>query len=254
MNRGTQSRVVVVTGGASGIGAAIATRFAQDGASVAIFDADLAGARRVARQLGPLEGCVAIGGDASVEADARRAVERTIEAYSRIDVLVNNVGTEEEGTVIEMSAETWDRVFAVNLRSMFLFSKYAVPHMKPGGSVINIASIDALASYPGLAAYDSSKAAVLALTKTMAIDHGRSGVRVNAICPGYTETPLLQAYFDRADEPERTKAEIEALHPVGRLGQPEDIAEAALFLASSAASFITGTYLVVDGGLSACGH
>lgn len=254
MNRSPDSRVVLVTGGASGIGAAVATRFAREGASVAVFDADLAGARKVVQQIGPPDGCMAIGGDASVEADARRGIERTIEAYSKIDVLVNNVGTEEEGTVVEMDVESWDRVLAVNLRSMFLFSKYAVPHMKPGGSVINIASIDALASYPGLAAYDSSKAAVLALTRTMAIDHGGSGIRVNAICPGYTETPLLQAYFDRTDEPARTKAEIEALHPVGRLGKPQDIAEAVLFLASSAASFITGTYLLVDGGLSARGH
>ncbi len=253
-SQSSDSRVALVTGAASGIGAAIARRFAEAGARVVVFDVNLPGAQRVAQQIALLGKCLAIGGDASLETDVRRAVDRTMEAYSRIDVLVNNAGTEKEGTVTQMSAETWDRVFAVNLRSMFLFAKYAIAHMDRGGSVINISSIDALASYPGLAAYDSSKAGVLALTRAMAIDHGESGIRVNAICPGYTETPLLQAYFDRADEPRRAKAEIEALHPIGRLGRPEDIAEAALFLASDAASFITGTYLVVDGGLTARGH
>jgi NAD(P)-dependent dehydrogenase (short-subunit alcohol dehydrogenase family) len=240
--------VVLVTGGASGIGAAIARRFAASGGRIVILDINGQGAKAVAAECGP----AAIGLAADVSSDT--AVREAVSQLSRVDVLVNNAGTDVEGTVLEMSAEDWDRQFAVNLRSMFLMSKHVVPLMPAGGAVINISSIDALASYPRMAAYDASKAGVLALTRAMAIDFGPRGIRVNAICPGYIETPLLAPYFDQFPDPESAKSRVRALHPVGRLGRPEDVAEVAFFLASDAASFITGTHIVVDGGLTARGH
>jgi NAD(P)-dependent dehydrogenase (short-subunit alcohol dehydrogenase family) len=143
---------------------------------------------------------------------------------------------------------------AVNLKGAFLFAKHTVPQMKGrGGVIVNISSIDALMGYPMLAAYDSSKAGLLAFTRSLALECGPDGIRVNAICPGYTQTPLLQAWFDRQPDPEQVKRDIIASHPLRRMGRPSDIAEAAFFLASDAASFITGTYLVVDGGITAAG-
>jgi len=248
------SKVALVTGAASGIGAAIARRFAAESSSVALFDLNTQGAQNVVAQIAVPGRAIAIGGDASCEADVQRAVQQVVDQYSHIDILVNNAGTEQTGSVVEMSVESWDRVISVNLRSMFLFSKYSIPRMRSGGSVLNISSIDAFASYPGFAAYDSSKAAVLALTRAMAIDHGGNGIRVNAICPGYIDTPLLAPYFERTGNPDQTRREIASLHPLGHIGRPENIADAAVFLASSAASFITGTQLVVDGGLTARGH
>lgn len=248
------AKVAVVTGAGSGIGAAIAKRFAGEGASVALFDLNVERARSIAAQIGTLAPAIVIGGDASCEADVRRAIEQVVGRYSHIDVLVNNAGTEQSGSVVEMSVESWDRVISVNLRSMFLFAKYAIPHMRSGGAIINISSIDAFASYPGYAAYDASKAAVLALTRALAIDHGGQGIRANAICPGYIDTPLLAPYLERLGNPDQVRREIASLHPLGHIGRPEHIADAALFLASGAASFITGTQLVVDGGLTARGR
>lgn len=245
-----KGRVALVTGAASGIGLAIAHRFARSGCQVAVFDRDAEAARHVADALGGL----ATTGDVSRPADVRRSVEEVVDRFSRIDILVNNAGTDAAGSVVELDVREWDRVYAVNVRGMFLFAKHAIPSMPRGSAIVNISSIDALASYPGMAAYDSSKAAVLALTRTLAIDHGRDGIRVNAICPGYTETPMLAGYFARCEDPAAARQEACALHPLGRLGRPEDIAEVAFFLASDAAAFVTGAHVVADGGLTARGH
>jgi NAD(P)-dependent dehydrogenase (short-subunit alcohol dehydrogenase family) len=238
-------------GGASGMGRAIARRFLESGASVVIFDINPAEVKGTTDIQGPV---LVIVGDVSREEDVRRAVQQTVARFPSLDILVNNAGIEIPGTVVNMTAEDWERQLAVNLKGAFLFSKYSIPFMRQrGGAILNISSIDALVSYPMNAAYDASKAALLAFTRTLAIDHGRDGIRVNAICPGYIETPLLNSYFQRQPDSEELRRRVVSQTPVGRLGTPLDIAEAALFLVSDAAAFISGTYLVVDGGITAAG-
>jgi len=168
---------------------------------------------------------------------------------------VNNAGIEVPGLVPDYTSADWDRQLGVNLKGAFLFSKHAIPHMRGrGGAIVNISSVHAFVSYPGCAGYDASKAGMLALTRTMAIDHGRDGIRVNAICPGYIDTPLMDAWLKTLADPEETMRQVFAFHPLGRIGAPRDIAEAALFLASDAASFISGAFLVVDGAMTVPGH
>jgi NAD(P)-dependent dehydrogenase (short-subunit alcohol dehydrogenase family) len=245
-----KDKVVLITGGASGIGKAIAERFLFAGARVTIFDQQAVSAG----QFDPDDRVVAIRGDVAREPDVRDVVSRTNDRFGLIDVLFNVAGIELSGRIEEYSADDWDRQMAVNLKGAFLFAKHTVPQMKGrGGVIVNISSIDALMGYPMLAAYDSSKAGLLAFTRSLALECGPDGIRVNAICPGYTQTPLLQAWFDRQPDPEQVKRDIIASHPLRRMGRPSDIAEAAFFLASDAASFITGTYLVVDGGITAAG-
>lgn len=247
-------KTALVTGAGSGIGAAITRRLAGAGAGVVLFDCDLGAAQGVASTLPRQTRSLVAGGDVACEAEVQSAVARTIEVFGRIDVLVNCAGVFESGSVVEMSREAWDRVLRVNLEGVRLCCRWALPHMRRGGAVLNISSIDALVSYAGSAAYDVSKAAVLALTRAMAIDYGKHGIRVNALCPGYTITPLLEKYFRTRSDPARARQAVTERHPLGRMGTPDEIAQAACFLVSDAASFITGTCLVVDGGLTACGH
>jgi meso-butanediol dehydrogenase/(S,S)-butanediol dehydrogenase/diacetyl reductase len=246
-------RVVLVTGAAAGIGFGVASRFAEAGAAVAVFDIDGPAAQRAAAAL---PRAIAIQGDVASEADTRAAVARTLAAFGRLDTLVNNAGIELNGTVTEMPPEAWDRQMAVNLRGVFLFSRAAIPAMRGagGGSIVNIASVHAFVSWPRCPAYDATKAGLIGLTRAMALDHGRDGIRVNAICPGYIDTPMLGRWFNTLDDCETERRNVLAAHPVGRMGTPRDIAEAVLFLASDAASFITGASLVVDGGMTLAGH
>jgi meso-butanediol dehydrogenase / (S,S)-butanediol dehydrogenase / diacetyl reductase len=241
------SRSALVTGGASGIGQAIAASLLQQGANVCIFD-------RNPIALPASDRLLAVCGDVSREEDVQRAVACTAERFGAINILVNNAGIEVEGRVENLSAAEWDRQMAVNLRGAFLFAKYVIAHMKSaGGSIVNISSIDAFVGYPGLVAYDSSKGALLAFTRSLAVECGPERIRVNAVCPGYIETPLLDAYFNRQPDPAAARLEAASRHPVSRLGQPQDVAEAVLFLLSDRAAFITGTALIVDGGLTAAG-
>ena len=245
-------KVVLVTGAARGIGRGIAERFSEAGASVAAVDRNGAGAEALASTL---PRAIAITADVARDEDAARAVERTVSEFGRLDALVNNAGILVTGTIAELTPEGWDRQIAVNLRSVYLFSHYAIPHMRGcGGAIVNIASVHAFVSWPANAAYDATKSGMLGLTRAMAIDHGREGIRVNVICPGYIQTPLLEEAFDKLPDREGTVRQIVAAHPVGRLGTPRDIAEAALFLCSDAASFITGASLVVDGGIMLAGR
>ena len=245
-------QVVLVTGAAAGIGRGIAERFAEAGARVALFDIDGAGVASVARAL---PHAIAICGDVAAENDVVAAVDRTVHVFGQLDVLINNAGIERNGTVIEMPPDVWDRQIAVNLRGAYLFSRAAIPHMKGrGGSIVHIASVHAFLSYPKCAAYDATKAGLLGMTRAMALDHGCDGIRVNAICPGYIDTPLMDRWLQEMADPEAVVKSVTALHPVGRIGTPRDIAEAALFLCSPGAAFITGTSLTVDGGMSIAGH
>jgi len=247
-------RSVLVTGGAAGIGAGIALRFAEAGYAVAILDLDGEGGRLAAASLEKLSPCIVLRGDISEEKDARAAVEETVRRFGRLDVLVNNAGIEVSGSVSQLTSSEWDRQIAVNLRGAYLMSKYAIAAMKRGGSIVNISSVHAFVSWPGCAAYDTTKSGLIGLTRAMALDHGRDGIRVNAICPGYIDTPLMDRWLSAVPDREEVLRQIVASHPAGRIGTPRDVAEAAFFLASDAASFISGTSLVVDGAMTVAGH
>ena len=186
--------------------------------------------------------------------DARRAVEETVTEFGALDILVNNAGILVAGKMSELTSEQWDRQLNVNLKSIFLMSKYAILQMRGrGGAIVNISSVHAFVSFPENGGYDASKAGMLGLTRTMAMDHGAEGIRVNAICPGYIRTPLLDKWLNAQPDPAATMRETLKWHPLGRIGTPRDIADAAVFLSSDAASFITGASLVVDGALICSG-
>lgn len=246
----SDSKTALITGAGSGIGATIAERFARAGYRVALFDINENTAVEVAGRMERPEETIAFGGDVANEADVREAVRRTVQKFGSLDVLVNNAGIEIYGTVVELTPEQWDRQMAVNLRGAYLFSKYAIPEMRRGGAIVHISSAHAHVSWPRCPAYDATKAGVIGLTRAMAIDHGRQGIRVNAICPGYISTPMLEKAFALG---ECDREAVLKFHPLGRIGTPMDVAEATLFLASEAASFISGTVLNVDGCLTAQG-
>jgi NAD(P)-dependent dehydrogenase (short-subunit alcohol dehydrogenase family) len=261
-------KVALVTGAAMGIGAAIAERFVEAGAAVVVFDINAERAHQMAQGLSRKGRALAIHGDVAREEDVQNAVARTVEELGSLDVLVNNAGIEVVGRVVDLTSADWDRQLGVNLKGVFLFCKYAIPHLRGlpapalqagrqagrGGAIVNISSVHAFVSYAGTPAYDAAKAGVIGLTRTLALDHGREGIRVNAICPGYISTAMLDAWLAVQPDPEATRKQVLSVHPLGRIGTPRDIAEAALFLASDAASFISGTYLVVDGAMTAAGH
>lgn len=244
---------VLVTGAGSGIGAAIAKRFLGEGRSVILVDLNGPAAHKVLRSASAGARGMVLEGDVSDEKFVRRAVETTDAEWGPLQVLVNNAGIEINGRVVDQPREKWDRQIAVNLTAVFLLSKYCIPSMRSrgGGSIVNISSVHAFASWPGCAAYDASKAGLLGISRALAVDHGPDGIRVNTVCPGYIRTPLLEQWFASKDTGEQDALRF---HPLGRIGRPEDIANAVFFLASDQASFITGTVLTVDGGLMAAGH
>jgi NAD(P)-dependent dehydrogenase (short-subunit alcohol dehydrogenase family) len=249
------NKVALITGGAAGIGAGIAQRFSEAGAVVVIFDVNGAGALHVEQKLREKGRALAIQGDVANEDQVKSSVEQIVEEFGNLDVLVNNAAIDVEGPLLEMSSSVWDRTLAVNLKGAFLCSKYVIPQMRArGGAIVNISSVRALVSYEGNAAYDASKAGMIGLTRALALEHGRDGIRVNAICPGYIDTPMMDDWLRAQADPQATLQQIIRVHPVGRIGTPRDIAEAALFLASDAAAFVSGTFLVVDGAMSAAGH
>lgn len=233
-------KVAVVTGGAQGIGKSVAELFAAEGARVAVLDVQLGAGIRC---------------DISQEPDVDAAFAEVLGGFGPVDILVNNAGIEINGRAEQITVDQWDRQMAVNLRGTFLCSRAAVRHMRArGGAIVNIASVHAYVSWPGCPAYDTTKAGLLGLTRAMALDHGKDGVRVNCVCPGYIDTPLLERWFQMTPDAAEERRRVVGFHPVGRMGTPRDIAEACLFLCSDAASFITGASLVVDGGMTLAGH
>jgi len=241
----------IITGGASGIGRAIAALFARQGAAVAVVDLNqVAGQAAVDLIQGEGARALFLHADVTLAGDCRRAVLETVAALGGLEILVNNAGIIRRTTVLDTSEWDWDRVMAVNVKSVFLLSKYAIPVMAAagGGVIINMASGWGLKGGRNAVSYCASKGAVVNMTRAMALDHAGENIRVNCICPGDTDTPMLhdEARQLGADET-RFLAEA-AERPMRRIGCPEDIAQAALYLASDAASFVTGTALVVDGG------
>ena len=243
-------KVAIVTGGGSGIGEATSLRFSQEGAAVIVADMRLRKAEEVAKQINEQGGhALAIEVDESIPESVATLVDRTVAEYGQLDVMFNNAGTLRPGTVIELDVDDWDLVMGVNVRSVYLGGKFAIPAMlnSGGGSIINTASISGLHGDGGAVAYAASKAAVINLTRAMSTDHAADGIRVNAICPGTIETPPVMRMME---DPVALEINMRA-HAIGRLGRPEEIASAALWLASDESSFVSGEAIVVDGGLRA---
>jgi NAD(P)-dependent dehydrogenase (short-subunit alcohol dehydrogenase family) len=246
-----EGKTALVTGGAGGIGRATAVLFAREGAAVCIVDRNRELGEKVAHEISSIGGRTIFEcGDVTRVADCKRAVERTVEEFGGIHVLFNNAGIIRRASVMEISEEDWDAVMAVNVKSIFFMCREVIPVMtrSKGGSIINTASGWGLAGGARAAAYCASKGAVVLMTKAMAIDHGRQNIRVNSICPGDTDTAMLRSEARQLGEGEDQFLSESAKRPLGRMGRPEEIARAALYLASDAASFVTGTALVVDGG------
>lgn len=237
-------KLALITGGGRGIGAGITQRFVEEGASVAIVQRNSPPHEMINDQT------VFIKADLSHSEDLSRAVDATVAQFGGLDILVNNAGIMFERTVEEMSEEEWDRMMTVNLKAPFLLTKKVMPFLRRrgGGSIINIGSIEGLASNPGHCAYSASKAGIHGFTAAVAVDQGRDGVRCNAIAPGWIHSGLSEAYLENMQDTSRVRRELLSMHPVGRLGTATDVGNLAVWLASNESSFVTGQVYVIDGG------
>jgi 3-oxoacyl-[acyl-carrier protein] reductase len=245
-----QGKVAVVTGGGSGFGEGIARRFAEEGAKVVVNDINADGARRVAEVIAQQGGQAAhVKGDVTKRGDVKAMVDAAVERYGRLDIMVNNAGTTHRNQpMLDVPEDVYDRIFAVNVKSIYFAALEVVPlfRRQGGGCIINTASTAGLRPRPGLTWYNASKGAVITMTKSMAVELAPDKIRVNALCPVAGETALL-AEFMGGDTPEN-RAKFTASVPLGRLSTPQDIANAALYLASDEASLITGVAFEIDGG------
>ena len=240
-------KVAVITGGGSGIGKAIAQTFAREGAMVVIAGRDSKKLEQAAAEIG--EECLAVSADVSKTSDVQRLVDAALGKFHGINVLVNNAAVLLPGTAESLSEEDFDQTFNINVRGLWLLSRAVLPQMRAagGGSIINIASVLSLLGARNRVAYASSKGAVMAMTKAMALDHAAENIRVNCICPGIVTTEMVA----RFSTDENARKQRIAMHPMGRFGQPEEIASAAVFLASDESGWTTGSVMTVDGGYSA---
>jgi NAD(P)-dependent dehydrogenase (short-subunit alcohol dehydrogenase family) len=234
--------VAVVTGGASGIGAAIAARLGAAGAQVAALDL---------RPEGAGEGVLALAADVADDASVRAAVQQVIDRFGRIDLVVNNAGIGAQGTVEDNDDAEWQRVFDINVFGMVRVSRATLPHLRrsPAAAIVNTCSVAATAGLPQRALYSSTKGAVLALTRAMAADHLREGIRVNCVCPGTADTPWVGRLLDSAEDPEAERRALAARQPHGRLVSADEVAHAVAYLLSPSAGSTTGVALAVDGGM-----
>ncbi|MCD2192916.1 SDR family oxidoreductase [Actinomycetospora endophytica] len=248
-------KVALVTGAGSGIGQAAAQRFAAEGATVAVLDirSELAALTTMLIEKEHEDHAMAFTADVGNAAEIETAVDLVAAELGRIDVVYNNAGTMELGSVEDTAEEVWDQTFGVHAKGTYLTSRAALEHMGPGGAIVNQGSISALVGVQYLAAYSAAKGAVVALTRQMAVDLAPRGIRVNAICPGTCRTPMTEPLFRARGEGDAEAGVAATIpkYPLGRLGTPEDIATAALFLASDEASFMTGSVLTSDGGMTA---
>ncbi|WP_142810237.1 SDR family NAD(P)-dependent oxidoreductase [Tepidiphilus olei] len=245
-------KVALVTGAGKGIGAATARRMAQEGAKVAVLDVDLAAAQAVAQELVDAGyQARAWRCDVTREAEVQQVFAEVVAHFGRLDVLVNNAGIAGVNKPThEISEAEWDAVMAVNVKGVFFCTKHAVPYLKKGGggSIINLSSIYGLVGAPDSPPYHASKGAVRLMTKTDALLYAADRIRVNSIHPGFIATPMVEGYLHQLPEEEKARKALEALHPLGHLGEPDDIAWGAVYLASDEAKFVTGSELVIDGG------
>ena len=252
------SKIALVTGAGSGIGREIALLYAQQGAQVTVADIQEDAAVAVVAEISERNGLArSLPLNVADEGQVRTAMQEVVEQYGRLDILVNNAGVSHVGNVLETSAEDWDRVMAVNARGVFLCSKYAVAQMlrqnPAGGILVNIASVAGMIAVDRRFPYGASKGAVISMTRSIAIDFANQGIRANAICPGTVHTPFVEGFLERnfAENKDEVRQQLHARQPIGRMGRPEEIAAAALYLASDEAALITGSTLVIDGGWTA---
>ena len=245
-----RDRVAVITGAGSGIGKACAIEFAKEGAAVGVVDIDSSTARETVRLIEKAGGVARpFETDVSRPESVEQLAAGASGAFGRIDALVNNAAIQVNKTVEETSVEEWNREMAVNVGGVFLCSKFFMPHLRLTlGCIVNMSSVNGFFVEPLCAGYCATKAAIIALTKAMAIDHGKEGIRVNCICPGYIDAGLAESYFRVQPDPAAARAAAGKLHALWRIGRPEEVARVAVFLASADASFMTGSAVVVDGG------
>lgn len=248
------NKVSLITGAGSGIGQAMAVLFAREGSKVAVADLSVEGGQETVRRIRE-EGGEAefFQVDVSSAEQVRRMVDAVIARFGRIDVLCNNAGIGVAATVVDTTEEDWDRVIDVDLKGVFLGCKYVIPHMlrQGGGVIVNTASVAGMVGVLNRAAYCAAKAGVIGLTKSIAVDFVTKGIRANCVCPGTVESPWIEKILAQQPDPVAERQRMIERQPMGRMGRPEEIAAAALYLASDEAAFVTGTELVIDGGLTA---
>ena len=249
------NKVAIVTGASRGIGQATARAFAQAGAKVAIIDRNeaegQAAAQAIKQEFGTND-ILIVPADVSNEAQVQALIQAVISRWNRVDILVNNAGIYHQANVMDTPLEAWNELMAVNLTGAFLCTKYVAVLMKQsGGVIVNVASEAGLVGIKGQVAYNVSKAGMISLTQSCAVDLAPFAIRVNCVCPGTTETPLVKAAVNRAENPAAARRALEEARPLNRLGRPEEIASAILYLASEEAGYATGAILSIDGGYTA---
>lgn len=245
-------KVALITGAAKGIGKGCAEVLARERARIAVGDIDSAAGEKAAREIEELGGkAVFVQADVSKAIEVQKMIAKVIEAFGQLDILINNAGYHISKNIEDTSEEEWDYILNTNLRSVFLCSKYAIPHLrKTRGAIVNMSSMVGLVGQRDAGAYSATKGGIIAMTKGMALDFAGDGIRVNCICPGWVETPLVEDWFGQQADPQGTKKYIFDRHPLGRIATPEEIGNAAVFLCSEASSFITGVALPLEGGIT----